>query len=188
LDSPTHERYSLSPVRHESQKLLMSPKRSVRQVSKVPFKVHPSLPPLPSFFFTCRLLPPRFSTHLNSPTITTSTSWTGLPAMFSASVSVRPSTHGAPRRARSRSCAIWQSRIRRTASRASTGFRGCVVSLSPLAPKLTCLSTGSTSRGRDEERDDSDLGRSIRSVHQEDGRSYGSRCASFVPLLPLLLL
>lgn len=44
LDSPTHERYSLSPVRHESQKLLMSPKRAVRQVSKVPFKVRsPSL-------------------------------------------------------------------------------------------------------------------------------------------------
>lgn len=39
LDSPTHERYSLSPVRHESQRLLMSPRKPVRQVSKVPFKV-----------------------------------------------------------------------------------------------------------------------------------------------------
>ncbi|GAA5836647.1 hypothetical protein JCM11251_002686 [Rhodosporidiobolus azoricus] len=39
LDSPTHERYSLSPVRHESQKLLLSPKKAIRQVSKVPFKV-----------------------------------------------------------------------------------------------------------------------------------------------------
>ncbi|GAA5968517.1 hypothetical protein JCM3765_006720 [Sporobolomyces pararoseus] len=39
LDSPTHERYSLSPVRHESQKLLLSPKKSIRQVSRVPFKV-----------------------------------------------------------------------------------------------------------------------------------------------------
>lgn len=39
LDSPTHERYSLSPVRHESQKLLLSPKKTIRQVSRVPFKV-----------------------------------------------------------------------------------------------------------------------------------------------------
>ncbi|GAA6059486.1 hypothetical protein JCM10212_002229 [Sporobolomyces blumeae] len=39
LDSPTHEKYSLSPVRHESQKLLLSPKKSIRQVSRVPFKV-----------------------------------------------------------------------------------------------------------------------------------------------------
>ena len=39
LDSPTHERYSLSPVRHESQKLLLSPKKPIRQVSRVPFKV-----------------------------------------------------------------------------------------------------------------------------------------------------
>ncbi|POY71133.1 hypothetical protein BMF94_5890 [Rhodotorula taiwanensis] len=39
LDSPTHERYSLSPVRQESQRLLMSPRKPVRQVSKVPFKV-----------------------------------------------------------------------------------------------------------------------------------------------------
>ncbi|GAA5848244.1 hypothetical protein JCM9279_000988 [Rhodotorula babjevae] len=39
LDSPTHERYSLSPVRHESQKLLLSPRKAMRQVSRVPFKV-----------------------------------------------------------------------------------------------------------------------------------------------------
>ncbi|CEQ41383.1 SPOSA6832_03097, partial [Sporobolomyces salmonicolor] len=39
LDSPTHERYSLSPVRHESQRLLLSPKKAIRQVSRVPFKV-----------------------------------------------------------------------------------------------------------------------------------------------------
>ncbi|KAK4054678.1 substrate-specific activator of APC-dependent proteolysis [Microbotryomycetes sp. JL221] len=39
LDSPTHERYSLSPVRHESQRLLLSPKRAMRKVSRVPFKV-----------------------------------------------------------------------------------------------------------------------------------------------------
>ncbi|GAA6002887.1 hypothetical protein JCM10207_001883 [Rhodosporidiobolus poonsookiae] len=39
LDSPTHERYSLSPVRHESQKLLLSPRKAIRQVSRVPFKV-----------------------------------------------------------------------------------------------------------------------------------------------------
>ncbi|GAA6032547.1 hypothetical protein JCM8097_004810 [Rhodosporidiobolus ruineniae] len=39
LDSPTHERYSLSPVRHESQRLLLSPRKAIRQVSRVPFKV-----------------------------------------------------------------------------------------------------------------------------------------------------
>ncbi|KAK4054192.1 substrate-specific activator of APC-dependent proteolysis [Microbotryomycetes sp. JL201] len=39
LDSPTHERYSLSPVRQESQRLLLSPKRAMRKVSRVPFKV-----------------------------------------------------------------------------------------------------------------------------------------------------
>ncbi|ORY89774.1 WD40-repeat-containing domain protein [Leucosporidium creatinivorum] len=39
LDSPTHERYSLSPVRHESQKLLLSPKKAPRTLSKVPWKV-----------------------------------------------------------------------------------------------------------------------------------------------------
>lgn len=39
LDSPTHQRYSLSPVRHESQKLLLSPKKASRQLSKVPYKV-----------------------------------------------------------------------------------------------------------------------------------------------------
>lgn len=39
LDSPTHERYSVSPVRYESQKLLLSPRKVPRQLSKVPFKV-----------------------------------------------------------------------------------------------------------------------------------------------------
>lgn len=39
LDSPTHERYSASPVRYESQKLLLSPKKTPRTLSKVPFKV-----------------------------------------------------------------------------------------------------------------------------------------------------
>ncbi|BGP63105.1 hypothetical protein NBRC10512_000906 [Rhodotorula toruloides] len=39
LDSPTHERYSVSPVRQESQRLLLSPRKPIRQVSKVPFKV-----------------------------------------------------------------------------------------------------------------------------------------------------
>lgn len=39
LDSPTHERYSLSPVRYESQKLLLRERKGMRQLSKVPFKV-----------------------------------------------------------------------------------------------------------------------------------------------------
>lgn len=39
LDSPTHERYSTSPIRHESQKLLQSPRKQARTLSKVPFKV-----------------------------------------------------------------------------------------------------------------------------------------------------
>ena len=39
LDSPTHERYSASPVKYESQKLLLSPRKVPRTLSKVPFKV-----------------------------------------------------------------------------------------------------------------------------------------------------
>lgn len=39
LDSPTHERYSVSPVKYESQRLLLSPKKQQRQLSRVPFKV-----------------------------------------------------------------------------------------------------------------------------------------------------
>lgn len=39
LDSPTHERYSASPVRYESQKILLSPRKTPRTMSKVPFKV-----------------------------------------------------------------------------------------------------------------------------------------------------
>jgi cell division cycle 20-like protein 1 (cofactor of APC complex) len=39
LDSPTHEKYSVSPVRYESQKLLLSPRKTPRSLSKVPFKV-----------------------------------------------------------------------------------------------------------------------------------------------------
>lgn len=39
LDSPTHERYSVSPVRYESSKLLLSPRKQPRNLSKVPYKV-----------------------------------------------------------------------------------------------------------------------------------------------------
>ncbi|GAA99657.1 hypothetical protein E5Q_06360 [Mixia osmundae IAM 14324] len=39
LDSPTHDRYSTSPIKYESQKLLLSPKKVARSLSKVPFKV-----------------------------------------------------------------------------------------------------------------------------------------------------
>ncbi|KDN42521.1 WD40 repeat-like protein [Tilletiaria anomala UBC 951] len=39
LDSPLHKAYSTSPVKAESQKLLQSPKRTPRTLSKVPFKV-----------------------------------------------------------------------------------------------------------------------------------------------------
>lgn len=39
LDSPTHEKYSASPVRFESQKLLLSPRKTPKSLSKVPFKV-----------------------------------------------------------------------------------------------------------------------------------------------------
>ena len=37
--NPQSELYSLSPVRLESQKMLLSPKKAPRAVSKVPFKV-----------------------------------------------------------------------------------------------------------------------------------------------------
>lgn len=39
LDSPTHERYSTSPIKQDSQKLLASPRRAPRMVSRVPYKV-----------------------------------------------------------------------------------------------------------------------------------------------------
>ena len=35
----SHERYSLSPVGKESQRVLMSPRKGVRQISRTPFKV-----------------------------------------------------------------------------------------------------------------------------------------------------
>lgn len=39
LDSPTHDRYSISPIRYDSQKLLLSPRKTPRNLSKVPYKV-----------------------------------------------------------------------------------------------------------------------------------------------------
>ncbi|WAQ82109.1 hypothetical protein PtA15_2A422 [Puccinia triticina] len=39
LDSPTHPRYSTTPIKHESQRLLLSPRKPTRSLSKVPFKV-----------------------------------------------------------------------------------------------------------------------------------------------------
>ncbi|PWN51965.1 WD40 repeat-like protein [Violaceomyces palustris] len=39
LDSPRHRAYSLSPVKPESQRILLSPKKPPRTLSKVPFKV-----------------------------------------------------------------------------------------------------------------------------------------------------
>ncbi len=39
LDDMLHEKYSLSPIGKESQRLLMSPRKSVRFISKTPFKV-----------------------------------------------------------------------------------------------------------------------------------------------------
>jgi hypothetical protein len=39
LDDMLHEKYSLSPMGRESQKLLLSTKKSTRWISKTPFKV-----------------------------------------------------------------------------------------------------------------------------------------------------
>ena len=39
LDDMAHEKYSLSPVGKESQRLLLSPRKGVRQISRTPFKV-----------------------------------------------------------------------------------------------------------------------------------------------------
>ncbi|KAL7424575.1 substrate-specific activator of APC-dependent proteolysis [Cryptotrichosporon argae] len=39
LDDMGHERYSLSPVGRESQKVLLSPRKNVRQIARTPFKV-----------------------------------------------------------------------------------------------------------------------------------------------------
>lgn len=39
LDDMGHEKYSLSPVGRESQKMLLSPRKTIRQMTKTPFKV-----------------------------------------------------------------------------------------------------------------------------------------------------
>jgi cell division cycle 20-like protein 1 (cofactor of APC complex) len=39
LDDMLHEKYLSSPAGRESQRLLMSPRKSVRWLSKTPFKV-----------------------------------------------------------------------------------------------------------------------------------------------------
>lgn len=39
LDDMGHERYSLSPVGRSTQSVLLSPRKSVRQISRTPFKV-----------------------------------------------------------------------------------------------------------------------------------------------------
>lgn len=39
LDSPTHEKYSASPVRSDTQRMMLSPRKAVKSASKVPFKV-----------------------------------------------------------------------------------------------------------------------------------------------------
>ena len=39
LDDMGHEKYSLSPVGRESQKMLLSPRKAIRQMTKTPFKV-----------------------------------------------------------------------------------------------------------------------------------------------------
>ena len=39
LDDMSHERYSLSPVGKESQRVLMSPGKGVRPILRTPFKV-----------------------------------------------------------------------------------------------------------------------------------------------------
>ena len=38
-DEPAHSPYSLSPVSAKSQKLLRSPRKAARKISKIPFKV-----------------------------------------------------------------------------------------------------------------------------------------------------
>ena len=39
LDDMQHEKYSLSPVGKESQRVLLSPRKDVRQICRTPFKV-----------------------------------------------------------------------------------------------------------------------------------------------------
>jgi hypothetical protein len=39
LDDMGHEKYSLSPVGKESQRMLLSPRKGVRQIARTPFKV-----------------------------------------------------------------------------------------------------------------------------------------------------
>lgn len=39
LDDMGHEKYSLSPVGRDSQRVLLSPRKSIRNISRAPFKV-----------------------------------------------------------------------------------------------------------------------------------------------------
>lgn len=39
LEDMRHEKYSLSPVGHESQQMLLSPRKGIRQMARTPFKV-----------------------------------------------------------------------------------------------------------------------------------------------------
>jgi cell division cycle 20-like protein 1 (cofactor of APC complex) len=39
LDDMSHEKYSLSPVGKDTQRVLLSPRKSIRHISRAPFKV-----------------------------------------------------------------------------------------------------------------------------------------------------
>jgi cell division cycle 20-like protein 1 (cofactor of APC complex) len=39
LDDMRHEKYNLSPVGNESQRVLLSPRKGIRQIARSPFKV-----------------------------------------------------------------------------------------------------------------------------------------------------
>ena len=78
LDDMAHEKYSLSPVGKESQRVLLSPRKVTRQISKTPFKVldAPDLAVNSSKSGAVKQLIYHYRT------ISTSTSSHGLPRMF----------------------------------------------------------------------------------------------------------
>jgi hypothetical protein len=125
LDSPTHERYSVSPVKYESQKLLLSPRKAPRLLSKVPFKVLDA-PELAVSLEAKACLQPRAGVLMRRDlrrTTTTSISLTGRVQTSLPSGWEPASTSGAPSPPKLRSCAISANRLRLTRSLVSAGSR-----------------------------------------------------------------
>lgn len=92
LDSPHNEAYSTTPIRDESQRFLLSPRKTVRVVGKTPYKVLDA-PDLAVRHFRASNAVHRV-TQLCCRTIFTLTSWIGQAQMCSVSAWARACIFG----------------------------------------------------------------------------------------------